>query len=76
MRDLQTKSVTVTLYLQICQNGCFWNNWKWFSVKKKLFPNGNDTSDAMEQLTQAKKHKKSRTKNPFKVSATPVPDLD
>ena len=48
MRDLKkNKSVTVTLYLQICRNGCFWN-------KRKLFPNGNDAPNAMEQLPQAK----------------------
>ena len=35
------KSITVTLYLQICRNGCFWSKRKWFSVKRKLFPNGN-----------------------------------
>ena len=53
MRDLKkylNKSVTVTLYLQIFQNVCFWIKRKWFSVKQKLFPNGNSASDAMEQL--------------------------
>ena len=53
MRDLKkklNKSVTVTLYLQICRNGCFWIKQKWFSVKQKLFPNGNGALDAMEQL--------------------------
>ena len=47
-RFTKNKSVTVTLYLQICRNGCFWRKQKWFSVKQKLFPNGNDTPDAME----------------------------
>ena len=56
MRDLKkklNKSVTVTLYLQICQNGCFWNKQKWFLVKRKLFQNGNSAPDAMEQLPWA-----------------------
>ena len=50
MRDLKkiNKSVTITLYLQIYQNGCFWIKWKQFSVKQKLFPNGNDVPNAME----------------------------
>ena len=51
MRDLKknlNKSVTVTLYLQICRNGCFWSKQKWFLVKQKLFTNGNDTPGAME----------------------------
>ena len=34
----KNKSVTVTLYLQICRNGCFWSKRKRFSVKRKLFP--------------------------------------
>ena len=79
MRDLRkekNKSVTITLYLQICRNGCFWSKQKRFSMKRKLFPNGNGASDAMEQLLQAKIHRKSRNKNHFKVSATPIPDLD
>ena len=51
MRDLKkNKSVTVTLYLHICRNECFWSKQKWFSVKQKLFPNGNSAPDAMEQL--------------------------
>ena len=55
MRDLKkNKSVTITLYLQICRNGCFWNKRKWFSVKRKLFPNGNDAVDVMQQLPQAR----------------------
>ena len=54
MRYLKkNKTVTVTLYLQICRNECFWNKRKRFSVKRKLFPNGNDAPDAMEQLPQA-----------------------
>ena len=54
MRDLKkNKCVTVTLYLQIYRNGCFWSKRKWFSVKRKLFPNRNGASDAMEQLPQA-----------------------
>ena len=49
MRDLKkNKSITVTLYLQICQNGCFWINRKRFSMKQKLFPNGNGALNAME----------------------------
>ena len=55
MRDLkkQNKSVTVTLYLQICRYGCFWIKQKRFSMKRKLFPNGNDATDAMEHLPWA-----------------------
>ena len=54
MRDLQkNKFVTVTLYLQICRNECFWIKQKQFSMKRKLFANGNDTLDTMEQLPQA-----------------------
>ena len=46
----KNKTVTVTLYLQICRNGCFWSKRKRFSVKRKLFPNGNGAPNAMEQL--------------------------
>ena len=48
MRDLKKKSFTVTLYLQICRNGCFWNKQKQFLMKQKLFPYGNGAPDAME----------------------------
>ena len=61
MRDLKkklSKSITVTLYLQICRNGCFWNKWKQFSMKQKLFTNGNGAPDVMEQLPQAKNAQK------------------
>ena len=45
-------------------------------MKQKLFTNVNGAPDAMEQLPQATNAQKCRTKNPFKVSATPIPDLD
>ena len=51
MRDLKkklNKSITVTLYLQICRNGCFWIKRQQFLVKQKLFSNGNDALDTME----------------------------
>ena len=74
MRDLKkNKSVTVISYLQICRNGCFWNKQKQFSMKKKLFPNGNS---AMDNSHRPQIHKKYRSRNPFKVSATLVPNLD
>ena len=79
MRDLKkiNKSIIITLYLQIFRNGCFWSKRKRFSVKRKLFPNGNGALDAMEQLPWATNAQKiQKTRNPFKVSATPVPDLD
>ena len=57
-RFTKNKSVTVTLYLQICRNGCFLNKRKWFSVKRKLFSNGNGAPDAMEQLPHAKNAQK------------------
>ena len=47
-RFTKNKSVTVTLYLHICRNGCFWIKRKCFLMKRKLFLNGNDVSDAME----------------------------
>ena len=59
MRYLKkNKTVTVTLYLQICRNGCFWN-------KRKLFPNGNGAPDAMEQLPQAKNAQKIQNQKSF-----------
>ena len=67
MRDLKkiNKSVIVTLYLQICQDGCFQNKRKWFSVKRKIFPNGNGAPDAMEQLPQATNAQKNQNQKPF-----------
>ena len=52
MRDLKkiNKSITVTLYLQIFRNGCFWIKWKQFLMKRKLFPNGNGALGALEQI--------------------------
>ena len=52
MGDLKKliKCVIVTLYLQICRNGCLWIKRKRFLMKQKLFPNGNGAPDAMEQL--------------------------
>ena len=77
MRDLKkNKSVTVTLYLQIYRNWYFRNKRKWFSVKRKLFPNGNSALNQWNYSHGPKMHRKYRTKNPFKVSATPVLDLD
>ena len=68
MRDLKkklNKSVTVTLYLQICRNGCFWIKQKWFLVKQKLFPNGNDAADVMEQLPYDTNAQKIQNQKPF-----------
>ena len=51
MRDLKkNKSITVTLYLHIFRNGCFWKKWKRFLVERKLFPNGNGAPNTMEYL--------------------------
>ena len=69
----KNKSITVTLYLQICRNGCFWNKRKRFSVKQKLFPKFRTQ---WNNSHMPKMHRKSKTRNPFKVSATLVPDLD
>ena len=68
MRDFEkkNKSVTVTLYLQICRNECFWSIRKWFSVKRKLFPNGNSASNAMEQLPRATNAQKIQNQKPLK----------
>ena len=66
MRDFKkNKSVTVTLYLHIFRNGCFWNKRKQFSMKRKLFPNGNGAPDAMEQLPQATNVQKIQNQKPF-----------
>ena len=51
--------------LQIWRNGCFWNKWKRFSVKRKLFPNRNDALNAMEQLPQATNTQKIQNQKPF-----------
>ena len=66
-RFKKKKLVTVTLYLQICQNECFWNKRKQFSMKRKLFPNGNGAPDAMEQLPQAKNAQKIQNQKPFQI---------
>ena len=44
--------------------------------EQKLFPNGNSALDVMEQLPQATNAQKNRTRKPFKVLATLVPNLD
>ena len=62
----KNKTVTVTLYLQICRNGCFWSKRKRFSVKRKLFPNGNGAPDVMEQLPQATNAQKIQNQKPLK----------
>ena len=70
------KCVTVTLYLQICWNGCFWIKRNQFSVNWKLFHNVNGTLDGMEQLPKATNAQKFKNQKPFQSFATLVPDLD
>ena len=53
------------LFLQICRNGCFWSKRKRFLVKWKLFPNGNDTPNVMEQFPQATNAQKIQNQKPF-----------
>ena len=66
MRDLKkNKFATVTLYLQIWRNRCFWIKQKRLSMKRKLFPNVNSASDAMEQLPQATNAQKLQNYKPF-----------
>ena len=70
MRDLKkklNKSVTVTLYLQICRNRCFWSKRKRFSVKRKLFPNGNGALDTMEKLPWGTNAQKLQNQKPFQI---------
>ena len=72
----KNKSVIVTLYLQIFRNGCFWSKQKWFSMKRNYFLMEMALRIKWNISHKPKMHRKSRTRNPFKVSATPVPDLD
>ena len=69
MRDLKkNKSVTVTLYLQIHRNGCFWSKQKWFYMKQKLFTNKNGASDAKcTENPQAKNAQKIQNQKPFQI---------
>ena len=71
MRDLKkNKSVTVTLYLQICRNGCFWNKRKQFSMKTKtlsqwkrrsgrngIAPTGHKCTENPETLSKFLQHR-------------------
>ena len=72
----KSKYVTVTLYLQICRNGYFWSKRKWFSVNENCFQMETVVGMQWNSSHRPQIHKKSRTRNPFKVSATPVPYLD
>ena len=75
-RFKKNKSVTVTLYLQICRNGCFWSKQKRFSLKQNYFPMETVLQTQWNSSHRPKIHIKSKNKNPFKLSATPVQDLD
>jgi len=49
MRDLQKTNMSVSHYtFRFAEMGVYGANEKWFSVKRKLFPNGNGALDAME----------------------------
>ena len=50
------------------RNGFWWNE-NYFPMEMALLMQWNSSH-------RPKMHKKSRNKNPFKLSATPVPDLD
>ena len=65
LKKVLNKSIIVTLYLQIFRNGCFWNKRKWFSMKQKLFPNGNGALDVVEQLPWAKNTQKFQNQKLF-----------
>ena len=68
MRDLKEKIKQIrhcNIIPSDCRNGCFQIKRKWFSMKRKLFPNGNGSMDAMEQLPQPKNVQKIQNHKPF-----------
>ena len=54
MRDLKKKQIRhCNIIPSDLPKWVFWSKRKQFSVKQKLFPNGNGSLDTMEQLPQA-----------------------